>query len=165
VTGHPLPATPVISWNGTQVSTAATGVAYQWLLNNNAVAGATAATYLPAAIGEYRVQITDNNGCQNLSEGFSLVVTAVNNTPSAAAGYTVKLIPNPAVSELTLLFGEQPTTELTIQLISSAGQVMKQVQTRKQTVRIPVAALPAGNYMVKIIGTNFQQTEHLLILH
>jgi hypothetical protein len=163
ITVNSLPAKPGISWNGAQFSTSATGVSYQWLLSNNAVAGATAATYAPAAIGSYKVQITDNNGCKNTSDSFVLVVTAVNNAPSSTSDYAVKLMPNPATTEVTVQFNQTPKTELTIQIISSGGQLIKQVKTRFQTTRISLGNMIAGVYFVKITGTDYNQTQQLII--
>jgi hypothetical protein len=160
-----LPAKPNISWNGVQFSTSAAGVNYQWLLGNNAVTGATASIYKPAAIGSYKVQITDNNGCKNTSDSFVIVVTAVDVPGAISVDHIAKLMPNPATTEVTIVFNRLPETNLMIQLVSSTGQIVKQVETREQTTHIPLGTVMSGNYFVRIIGKDYDQIQHLIITH
>lgn len=50
------------------VTTDATGPTYEWYLNNNLIAGATTDSYLVAAIGTYKVKISQSSGCLSSKE-------------------------------------------------------------------------------------------------
>ena len=158
-----LPSKPSITWNGIQFSTASTGVNYQWLLNNGAVSGATAATYKPASTGSYKVQITDNNGCKNLSDSFTLVVTAININNNTPASNIAKLYPNPATTTLIVQFQQTPTEDIVIKLLNNNGQIIKQVQTHNQSTSINVSNLSSGSYVLKILGKGYEQTQQVII--
>jgi hypothetical protein len=165
VTIIPSPSTPSIAWTGTQftATTTSTGVNYQWLLSNSSVSGATSATYKPTAIGSYKIQITDANGCKNVSDSFSLVVTAVNPSIETSTDHIAKIAPNPASTDVTLYFQQKPTKTLTIRLLNLKGQVLKQITTNSQSTRITLSEILAGNYIIEIIGKGYNQTQQLLI--
>ncbi|MCX6206206.1 MAG: hypothetical protein NTZ19_08145, partial [Bacteroidetes bacterium] len=112
IVANPLPAKPSISWNGTKFSTTASGMIYQWLLNNSAVVGATSDTLKPAASGIYKIRITDQNGCKNLSDSIQYTVTAINNTSAIPPSNIAKLYPTPATTELLINFNQTPSIKL-----------------------------------------------------
>lgn len=50
------------------VTTDATSPTYEWFLNNNIISGATSSSYLVAAIGIYKVRISQSSGCVSSKE-------------------------------------------------------------------------------------------------
>jgi hypothetical protein len=85
ITVNPLPDSTV-TLNGpatfcqggsvTLSSTQASGVSYEWLLNNNSI-GSTQQTYVANAAGDYNLRITSTaSGCDNLSADVTVVVNA-----------------------------------------------------------------------------------------
>ncbi|OCB69554.1 hypothetical protein B0A79_04335 [Flavobacterium piscis] len=50
------------------VTTDATSPTYEWYLNNNLISGATSGSYLVAAIGIYKVRISQSSGCVTSKE-------------------------------------------------------------------------------------------------
>ena len=61
------------------------GLTYQWQLNGNNIAGASAASYTANAAGSYTVVVTNSNGCSATSSATSVTVSAsptVSITPS-----------------------------------------------------------------------------------
>lgn len=159
----PAASKPDISWNGTALSTTSTGPDYQWLLSNAAVSSATSATYQPAAIGTYKIQVSNSDGCVSKSDSFNLIVTALANTTRTNGRFTAKLMPNPASSDLMIQFPEQPTGTLFIQLISTDGHVIKSVRTKDRLKVMSVSDVVPGNYFIRIQGNNYNQTQKLLI--
>ena len=164
VTINSLPTIPTIAWNGTQLTaTTSIGVDYQWLLSNSSVSGATSATYKPTAIGSYKIQITDANGCKNVSDSFMLVVTAVNPSIETSSDHIAKIAPNPASTDVMLYFQQKPNKTLTIKLLNLKGQLLKQTNTNSQSTNISLSEIIAGNYIIEIIGKGYNQTQQLLI--
>lgn len=71
-----LPDVPVISQNGdTLISTASSS--YQWYLNEVPIPGATDQTYVASQSGDYTVQITDANGCMNVSDPYNFIPVGI----------------------------------------------------------------------------------------
>jgi uncharacterized delta-60 repeat protein len=67
---------PFITWNVTQLNTAATYAGYQWSLNGNTIAGANSNSYRPTQAGIYKVAVTGNLGCINTSDEFNFNCTS-----------------------------------------------------------------------------------------
>lgn len=162
VTVNPSPAIPVIIWNGTQFSTAATGLTYQWYLNGSAISGATSSTYTPTSIGTYQLQVT-SNGCTRSSDNFNLVVTGIDPT-LVLSPYTALVFPNPASTDFVVKFGEIPETTVELQLVNNLGALVKSIKTKSQVTTIKTSELSSGVYYLKIIGGNYNQTKKVQII-
>ncbi|MCB9284069.1 MAG: choice-of-anchor B family protein [Lewinellaceae bacterium] len=91
-------AVPVISFvNDTLFATPA--ATYQWFLNDTPIAGATSPYWVPSESGFYSVQITDENGCDALSEPLQIeIIDSV--TGQFHKGW--KIYPNPATDWLVM---------------------------------------------------------------
>jgi len=157
-------AIPSINWNGNQFSTNLTNVTYQWFLNSSPVSGANGETLKPASTGNYQVEVTYGNGCQTISNSYTLVVTAVNNPSSTSREHIAKLYPNPARSEVIVQFEQLPATEITIQLVTANGQIIKQITSTNQSTIIPLIDAGSGTYYLRILGKDYNQTQQLLII-
>ncbi|MCB9230085.1 MAG: gliding motility-associated C-terminal domain-containing protein [Bacteroidia bacterium] len=72
ITINPLPAAPVVTALGTDLTTdpAAT---YQWYLDGSLIIGANSQSYTPQSSGNYTVLITDQNGCMAQSGNFEVI--------------------------------------------------------------------------------------------
>ena len=160
---NPLPAKPVISWSGVQFSTTASGVNYQWLLNGAPISGATASTHKPLNTGDFKLRITDPNGCINVSDSFKLVVTAISNLVATPASNIATVYPNPASTQLVLEFSTLPTINLNFQLVSPSGKVLSSTNGRNKVNVIDVSKLESGNYFIRVIGKKYDQVKKVLI--
>ena len=160
---YPIPTKPVISWSGVQFTTTATGVNYQWLLNGALISGATAATHKPLNTGDFKLRITDPNGCMNVSDSFKLVVTAISSVSTTPASNIATVYPNPATNRVVLEFGTLPTINLNFQLVSPSGKVLSSTIGRNKVNIIDVSEIQSGNYFIKVIGKNYDQVKKVLI--
>ena len=162
-TVNPLPAKPVISWSGVQFSTTATGVNYQWLLNGTSISGATASTHKPLNTGDFKLRITDPNGCVNVSDSFKLVVTAIANLANTPASNIATVYPNPASDKVVLEFAALPTINLNFQLVTPSGKVLSSTTDRNKVNIIDVSDVQSGNYFIRVIGKKYNQVKKVLI--
>lgn len=69
VTVFPPAAKPTITLRGDTLL-ASTATTYQWYKDKTLIKGATAKAFVPGASGQYEVEITDANGCKNVSAAF-----------------------------------------------------------------------------------------------
>jgi Zn-dependent metalloprotease len=162
-TVNPLPTKPVISWSGVQFATTATGVNYQWLLNGVVISGATAATHKPLNTGDFKLRITDPNGCVNVSDSFNLVVTAIGNLATTPASNIATIYPNPASTQVVLEFATLPAINLSFQIVSQSGKVLSTITGRNKINIIDVSDLQSGNYFINVIGKKYDQVKKVLI--
>ena len=154
---------PVITWNGSNLSTNSSATSFQWSLNNVSLFGATVATYKPIAIGAYKIQITNSEGCNTVSDSFNLVVTAFNNPATTSVSNLATIFPNPASPVLLVKFKETPASTLEIRLVNNDGRTIQLVKTKDKLTTIPINNVPSGNYFIRITGNNYNQTQGVII--
>jgi hypothetical protein len=157
------PSKPLINWNGATLSTSSSASAFQWSVNNVPLFGATLSTYKPLTIGFYKIQITNSDGCTNISDSFNLVVTAINNPATTIITNLASVFPNPASPVLLVKFREAPNTTLEIRLITGDGRSIQLVKTKDKLTTIPINNVPSGKYYIRITGKNYNQTESVII--
>lgn len=162
ITVNPLPATPVIVWDNSQLSTAVGLATYQWYLNDNLITGANSNVYSPSSSGFYKVEVGNSSGCKAMSAGYNLVFTAVSNI--TVNGILYSLYPNPATKEATLKLSSIPLSKTTLTLVNSYGQKVLSRIITNQTETIAVDHLPQGYYIIKIESKNHSGILKLIVL-
>ena len=143
-------AAPTITWNGSQLSTAAGAAGYQWFLNGASIAGATNAAHTPASSGLYKVRITDANGCTATSAEFNLVATGIDDITLNGVKYSIS--PNPAKSDLFIKAGGNSPYKVQMRMINSNGAVVLNRENIIATTTVSVRHLPAGIYYVMLLS-------------
>ena len=153
VTELPLPD-PIISFNGTVLSTAPFYVTYQWYKNLVMITGATAATTVPTGNGSYKVLVTDTNGCQSASSTY--VLTGWHGTGATGVGMLapgeIRIYPNPA------------NNVLHIESIKNVRAVISSMDGRTITDQviardIDISNLANGMYMIMLYDEHGQMLQ------
>jgi predicted dienelactone hydrolase len=144
----PMPA-PVITQNGNQLSSTP-ATTYQWFLNGQPVAGATAQNYVPTQNGQYYVQTTYTNTCPVTSNTIIWLSTEL---PAALSAGLVNVYPNPAAESCTIDYTGLRDDELHISLVSLTGQCVQRAQTLLAAGQLgrtvlDLHTLPAGAYIL-----------------
>ena len=150
ITVNQPPATPTITWNGTELSSSsATG--NQWYLNGNIIPGATGQTYTPVVNGQYTVIVTDANGCKSLE---STKVTTNVGIDEAGTEANVGIFPNPNTGEFYVQFELTQPTDLVFNLIDMTGKSVYSLKSKGNSglfkQQIDISQLSAGVYTLKI---------------
>ncbi len=139
----PSPVTPVITKNGfTLYSSTANG--YQWLLENNPVAGATLQSFTPSAVGNYRVRIDSSNGCKSVSS--SIYMNSTTGVQENIISKTLNIYPNPASSEVKVDYAEN----FTWTIVDITGRTLMNNEELLGTHTIDISALSHGIYFIKV---------------
>ncbi len=141
-----------ITRDGATLTASGTG-SYQWINcdGNNAIAGATAQQYTPAAIGRYAVVVT-SIGCTDTSDCIEVNNTNLINGPD---NYNkVQLYPNPTTNHVTLQT-INAWNNASIRLINTIGQTLAEyINIKGSLLTIDMTAYPAGIYIVEISEGN-----------
>jgi|GEM_PF-2372879 hypothetical protein len=137
---NPAPQ-PVITANGIQLSTGSFA-SYQWLLNNQPIAGATAQTYTPQQNGSYRVYVTNTTLCADTSA--AEIVTSVGlNDPAAQTG--IRIYPNPARDRVQIT----APYAVSVSILAADG---KEVLRSSQTGNLSIQRLNPGWYTIQVFN-------------
>jgi hypothetical protein len=120
VTVHPLPAKPVIDRSGDVLSTG-TEHAYQWLLDGQDIAGANQQFHVAVQTGSYRVRVTNEFGCENISDAFPVSVLGVED-PRAPESPRIDVYPDPAHHAVTVVVDLPRAGTADVWLVDALGR-------------------------------------------
>lgn len=142
---------------------------YQWYINGRLIKGETRQTLRVYYNGEYYVSVNDEKNCKAVSDIFTVSKDYLSEfgrsdfygNDSTVENYgrsrsNIRLFPNPAESEFTLLYQSLSARTLHIKLFNSMGTEVQytSVAYRKnqlRTAKIDISNLPSGLYTVQIL--------------
>ena len=161
ITVLPTPPTPAINQNGNLLSSADPADSYAWFLDGVAVGPDSSS--IDASLygsGLYTLQLSNGPCVSPTSEPADVTVTHV----AAAAGASAwKVYPNPASAQVTIEGDLSGSLSLRWSLVNALGQPVlsgdEDAQAGRYTFTLPVAALPAGLYHLRLISDT--QVDHL----
>lgn len=151
---QPAPGTPTVSQDaitGELIATTPSGTyTYEWLdANMDPIAGATSATYMPTANGDYYVKIISNIQCSNVSDVYS--VNNVGLDEELLDGF--EIFPNPATNLLTI----RTTGDAELRVIDAAGRTVLATNI-SGSLDLDVQGWARGAYMLQLIKGNVIET-------
>ena len=121
--------------------------------------GTVEGTTIMWTLGEVAVT-TLTDGQNVITQGFHQPPEGTTSVPLVAGSAPVlSLRPNPTANELFIDLPEAATEEVTVQLIDLLGQQVGSITSEKgaSQVRLDVATIPAGNYIVRVM---IQKTQY-----
>lgn len=125
---------------------------YQWFFNGAPIAGATDYVYMPTSSGNYRVEVTDENGCTATSYNIEFTFTGIADLEEK---YQVEVYPNPTMGEFVLeaIFGSTMDVTLTLSDIAGRDLLVPEFVSSVSTIRrsFDISQMSGGVYYVKLV--------------
>jgi hypothetical protein len=139
------PSSPIITSNGTQLSTSSTGT-LQWYENDVLIPGATSSSldYNTLEYGVYAVTTTVN-GCTVRSDDFVYLITQT----EMSTDKELSVYPNPVREELFVRL-PSPNGSVDFKVIDMMGRTIKNIQSTGSEHKISTHELEAGPYLLLI---------------
>jgi endonuclease I len=162
--GDLTPFTPDFTFNNTTLTCIDPAMSYQWFLDGNAIAGATAATYDWTTPGNYSVEIQQFDQCPSFTSTAELVGTSVDE--NTATTFELSVFPNPAEDRVIVKTRASSYTAAQLSVMDMTGKV---VYTSQENLNGGLnlialnAELSAGVYTVEIRSGESAQTTRLVI--
>jgi hypothetical protein len=125
---------------------------YQWLKNDSAIAGDTLQQIAITTTGNYRVIVSDANGCTDTSATFNVTSVRISNV---LASTDFKLYPNPTNGHFTIEWSEG-TAE--IQIVNALGQIILPAVKAETKIAMDLQEYAAGVYFVHIRSNGLYKT-------
>ena len=155
---HPLPTVSLAVRHVNLLAATASDAqsTYAWYLDKKWLSAGPAATYRALQSGEYRVEVTDRNGCRALSD--TCVLRQVTPSPGDLTPSGVQLYPNPVQDVLTVRW-PQPLQRATIRIVTLTGGMVRQEEVSGRTqLRLDLSGWPAGCYLLTLEGDGRTET-------
>ncbi|MBL0317650.1 MAG: T9SS type A sorting domain-containing protein [Flavobacteriales bacterium] len=122
---------------------------YQWYLNGNPIQNATSQNYSITTTGNYSVAITDENGCEDVSEEMQVVYNVVDELVSSA----LLLYPNPVNDILNVQFNSIPQPNAVLSMVDVHGRVNWTINTNgTNSIQIDCSDIATGIYTILLDG-------------
>ncbi len=121
------------------------GLTYQWKKGSNFISGATQSSYTATEKGNYKVEVTDANGCTKFSEIVEVTVPCKLDG-KMQTDFAVSIFPNPATDQVQIQL-ETTTSDFEVALTNLTGERMLLLKNERM---IDVSNLAAGVYFIKI---------------
>jgi hypothetical protein len=118
---------------------------YQWYLNGQAIAGATAQNFAAMQNGSYTVFVSGVNGCGDTSTVYTLSNLGINNEEEMDK---ISLYPNPNSGRFTLMFADDAVRSLYI--TDALGRIVLTQDVNTKLSLIKMDGNAAGIYSVHI---------------
>jgi PKD repeat protein len=157
-----VPSITQITGTDTLTCTPSNYLSYQWFKSNTALVGATSSQYIVSATGIYKVDVTDSNGC-TVTVSKTVSVLGVN---EISLNDFIKVYPNPANGEVSVLFDMPTAGEYTLALTDVLGQTMytNRIHVNGQyTQKISLAGYSKGVYFLSVSGTDSKGVQKILV--
>jgi Subtilase family/GEVED domain/Secretion system C-terminal sorting domain len=147
-----LPIAPKITFNGSVLSIP-TGTNPTWYFGGIQISGANQSTLTPTKSGNYAVKSTDANGCEVLSDAYSLTITAVEEEIVSEAA--ARIFPNPAREKIKVEY-RTPENPKTVQaeVVNILGMTISSKNMTKQngiySTDFDISKQSQGKYFIRI---------------
>ena len=109
--------------------------------------------------GSYYVVTSNRWGCSNTSE--PLLYYALGEASVGNAGFIISVFPNPA-ADFTMINHDASFVGAMVYIKDITGRQLLQAQLKNSPERIPIAALPAGVYLVTAFKDGLSVTRLLV---
>lgn len=139
---HELPDANIISFFN-NVLTSSPAQTYQWYNNGNIIIGANMQTYMVITTGSYQVEVTDNNGCTNMSEPMQIVP---NDIQQLSNTQDINISPNPATNNILV----EGVSNATYTITDVSGRKLKSGVINSANNNISLSGIQSGIYFLHI---------------
>jgi alpha-tubulin suppressor-like RCC1 family protein len=142
---------PVITYNGGALSTSASGVSYEWFINDIPVVNSNFQSIIPTANGDYTVAVTYSNSCVRTSEVFTYPIVGVDELDLS----TILVSPNPTNGKFTIEWNSTIAVA-NITLYDVTGKQLNKVNIQNSEVEFnfDLSNYADGIYSIRIETAN-----------
>ena len=132
------------------------GLTYQWRKGSNFISGATLSAYTVIEQGNYKVEITNANGCTKASDIVEVTVPC-RVDGKVPTDFSVSIFPNPASDRVHIVTATAADFE--VELTNVTGERMALL---KNESIVDVSNLAAGIYFLKISAADYSVIQKLV---
>lgn len=128
-----------------------TNYTYKWKKGANYINQATNKNYTATVAGNYRVVVTNANGCSTTSTLVSVSVPCREGEPGTGSAQTIfdfNIYPNPAYGAFTIKFAGMPSSPVTVDLTDVIGKTIKRFTVADESILVDKLNVSDGIYYI-----------------
>ena len=145
VNWHPLPVKPIINLVNGDSLIYSTNLSVQWYYNGSMLSGETDTLLVAQSNGDYYVEVTDTNGCSNISDTMTVTIPGV----SEISEDQIVVYPNPTQNNLVVQWGNNKVNA--VEVVDLLGKILISKSVRQNSItKLDLSGLSEGVYYVKI---------------
>ncbi|MEM8900182.1 MAG: T9SS type A sorting domain-containing protein [Bacteroidota bacterium] len=147
------PEVPVIQLEADTLSIDSSYSSYQWLRNDTLLQGAINPNLIPDRTGVYKVRVTSEEGCDQISAPFAFVATSIE---GSLAENAFTLFPNPVESTLIIQWSaEISSSSAKLSLYNLNGQEVwrdsRKLFSGENSLQLDRSKIPPGYYLLMVM--------------
>jgi len=128
-----------------------TALTYQWKKGGNNISGATLTNYTATVGGNYKVEVTNGNGCSKLSAGVTVTVPCKEGETILPQNGDVKVFPNPSSGDFVFEISNVGNQNISINIYNVIGKLILSEAIHDSQYTIRSSQLVPGIYSAEII--------------
>jgi hypothetical protein len=147
------PEKPVIMQEGNDLISSA-AESYVWYYDNKIISGAVGRRITVNKTGYYKVEVTNKDGCSNISDPLYVEIISVDNYEGE---FGVRIYPNPANDELVVDISSNQNVDILLDLTNILGNSLfkhREVSNGRFSKNINIEGLSSGLYFIRIMINN-----------
>jgi hypothetical protein len=151
-----------IEFDGATLSSQSQWAAYQWFMDGILIVDATESTYVPIATGEYHCVITNDVGCESVSNYIQVILGGIGNIKGLAS---FSMFPNPVNDILNIELNTSESQHFKIQIIHANGQIMENRNIEilgVQNINFDLSELSSGVYFIRLKSNEEQLIQRIV---
>ena len=156
---------PVVSLQGTNTLSTTPFASYQWLLNNQPIAGANTSVYVALQNGAYSVAVIDTNICNDTSAVTNITTLAVNDLQK---NLSIQLFPNPTSGNLNIAVSGFSGSQLHIRLYNTYGSLIyfteKEIINGAGINQIDMNKFASGIYILQLLSDDINISRRVEVI-
>jgi hypothetical protein len=137
---------PSVTFDGVTLASS-NADSYQWFVDSTLLVGANSIDYVPLVNGDYWVQVTNNFGCSNVSDPFTV---NINNVTASLQNTGIIISPNPVLDVLRVTLSMNYEIR-SIVIFNAAGvKIFENKAILNNALYIDTKSFSAGIYIVAV---------------
>jgi Zn-dependent metalloprotease len=147
----------IIAAGDKKLTASVDAASYQWYLNDRPIPNATEKSIITIWEGVYSLQVTNTNGCNNISAPFDSKGMLLGKITNA-----FRIFPNPAVDNVNIFLADKVEGEVQMKIYAMDGQAVWNKTYAAMPSNISVSTLSPGVYVLDCSIQNKKYTAKLI---
>ncbi|MCX7737208.1 MAG: T9SS type A sorting domain-containing protein [Candidatus Kapabacteria bacterium] len=157
----PKPQKPTITRLSPVILQSSEAKSYQWYFNGKPIKDSTSRTITITELGDYSVEIFDENNCSNLSEPYNII----SNVNDLIDNNIIQITPNPSSGRFFIHLSKPIEDEFVIEITNILGKQVfysKYFSINQSSFTVDLTNIPSGVYYIVIRSKGIEFNDKLI---